>query len=94
VNHHMSRADQPQSNGLVERSVQTIAGALKRTVGGQGEVVAQGWAGRLPSVVRGYNMSTQASTWQSPFYLMHGWHPKVPLNTVEISRITQDQVAE
>jgi hypothetical protein len=25
---------------------------------------------------------------------MHGWHPKVPLNTVEISRMTQDQVAE
>jgi hypothetical protein len=39
-------------------------------------------------------MSTQASTRQSPFYLMHGWHPKVPLNTVEISRMTQDQVAE
>jgi hypothetical protein len=25
---------------------------------------------------------------------MHGWHPKVPLNTVEIPRMTQDQVAE
>jgi hypothetical protein len=30
-------------------------------------------------------MSNQASTRQSPFYLMHGWHPKVPLNTVETS---------
>jgi transposase InsO family protein len=94
VDHHMSRAYHPQSNGLVECSVQTIARAVKRTVGGQGEVVAQGWAGRLSFVVRGYNMSTQASTRQSPFYLMHGWQPKVPLNTVEISRMTQDQVAE
>jgi len=65
VDHHVSRAYHPQSNDLMERSGQTIAGALKRTVGGQGNIMAQGWASKLPSVVRGYNMSTQASTTQS-----------------------------
>jgi len=56
--------------------------------------VAQSWAGKLPSVVRGYNMSTQSSTRLSPFYLLHGWHPKIPLNTVEIPRLTREQISE
>lgn len=65
IDHHLSRAYHPQSNGLVERSVQTISRALKRTVGGQGDLVAQTWSSRLPDVVRGYNMSTQSSTRRS-----------------------------
>ena len=56
--------------------------------------MAQSWAGKLPSVVRGYNMSTQSSTRLSPFYLLHGWHPKIPLNTVEIPRLTREQISE
>jgi len=89
VDHHLSRAYHPQSNGLVERSVQTISRALKRTVGGQGDLVAQTWATRLPDIVRGYNMSTQSSTRRSPFFLMHGFHPKVPQNTIRPSPVTE-----
>jgi len=39
-------------------------------------------------------MSTQASKRRSPFYLLHGWHLKVPLNTVEIPRLTEEQMTE
>lgn len=92
IDHHLSRAYHPQSNGLVERSVQTISGALKRTVGGQGDLMAQTWATRLPDVVRGYNMSTQSSTRMSPFFLMHGFHPKVPHNTVKIPRLPSTEL--
>ena len=88
VDHRLSRPYHPQSNGLVERSVQTISRALKKIVTGNEKLVLT-WADHLPSVVRGYNMSTQASTKLSPFYLMHGWHPKVPMNTVELERDSQ-----
>ena len=88
VDHRLSRPYHPQSNGLVERSVQTISKALKKSVTGDERMVLT-WSDRLPAVVRGYNMSTQASTKQSPFYLMHGWNPQVPLNTAEVRRTEQ-----
>jgi hypothetical protein len=53
-----------------------------------GDPAAQSWAGRLPSVVR-YNITTQASTRQLPSYPHHGWHPELPLNTMEITRLTR-----
>ena len=93
VDHHLSRPYHPQSNGLVERSVQSIASALERTVGGQGDLIAQSCSAQLPEVVRGYNMSTQSSTRQSPFFLLHGWYPKIPLNTVEIPQIAEINAA-
>ena len=81
IDHQQSRAYHPQSNGLVERCIQTITGALKRMVGGKGEQVETTWDLRLPAVLRGYNMSDQASTRFSPFYLHHGWQPKPAANT-------------
>ena len=54
--------------------------------------MAQTWATRLADVVRGYNMSTQSSTRTSPFFLMHGFHPKVPHNTVKIPRLPSTEL--
>jgi transposase InsO family protein len=45
VDHHVSRAYHPQSDGLVGGSLQTISGVRKSTVGGQGDLAAQSWAG-------------------------------------------------
>ena len=63
-------------------------GALKRTVGDKGAHVENTWDMKLPAILRGYNMSDQASTRFSPFYLHHGWQPKPPVNTTMIPLIT------
>ena len=88
VDHQQSRPYHPQTNGLVERSIETVSGALKRTVGDKGAHVENTWDMKLPAILRGYNMSDQASTRFSPFYLHHGWQPKPPVNTTMIPLIT------
>ena len=88
VDHQQSRPYHPQTNGLVERSIETVSGALKRTVGDKGAHVENTWDMKLPAILRGYNMSDQASARFSPFYLHHGWQPKPPVNTTMIPLIT------
>ena len=75
IDHQMSRAYHPQSNGLVERAIQTLSRGLKASCSA-GLDTEEHWDELLPSVVMGYNMSQQASTGATPFHLMHGWQPK------------------
>ena len=58
----------PQTNGLVERSHQTIM----QMIGKMGEDEKADWAGHLAEIVLAYNATQSAVTGISPYYLMFG----------------------
>ena len=58
----------PQTNGLVERSHQTIM----RMIGKLGKDKKADWPGHLAEIVHAYNATCSAVTGYSPHYLMFG----------------------
>ena len=65
--------EHPQSNGLVERFIQTLKGSLHRMA----ETDETRWEENLPAVLLGYRASLHSSTRFSPFYLNYGRHPSM-----------------
>ena len=65
-----------QTNGLVERSHQTII----RMIGKQGKDKKAHWPGHLAEIVHAYNATHSAVTGYSLHYLMFGWRPRLPVN--------------
>ena len=57
-----------QTNGLVERSHQTIM----RMIGKLGKDKKADWPGHLAEIVHAYNATCSAMTGYSPHYLMFG----------------------
>lgn len=76
----------PQSNGIVERAIQTLKRALGKYLQNDEYAVAK----FLPQVVAAYNATTHSSTGYSPFYMMFHRHPRSPLQTVLISANPMD----
>ena len=64
----------PQTDGLVERFNRTLTAMLSKTVKKNG----RDWDQQLPFVLYAYRTSPQASTGESPFYLMYGRDPRMP----------------
>ena len=64
----------PQTNGLVERSHQTIM----CMIGKLGEDKKADWPSHLAEIVHAYNATQSAVTGYSPHYLMFGWWPRLP----------------
>ena len=62
----------PQTNGCTERYNQTLGGLLRRYVADNGS----DWDKVIPGIVLAYHSTVHQSTGYSPFYLMHGRHPK------------------
>ena len=58
----------PQTNGLVERSHQTIM----RMIGKLGEDKKADWPSHLAEIAYAYNAIQSAVTGYSPYYLMFG----------------------
>ena len=67
----------PQSDGLVEKFNSTIISMLSKCV----EKHGQNWDQQLPYVLFAYRVAVQASTQESPFYLLYGRDPQVPTET-------------
>ena len=67
-----------QTNGLVERSHQTIM----CMIGKLGEDKKANWPSHLAEIVHAYNSTWSAVTRYSPHYLMFGWWPRLPVNFV------------
>ena len=65
-----------QTNGLVERSHQTIM----RMIGKLGENKEADWPGHLAEIVHTYNATHSAMTGYSPHYLMFRQRPRIPAN--------------
>ena len=66
----------PQTNGLVERSHQTIM----QMIGKLGEDEKADWPGHLAEIVHAYNATQSAVTGYSPHYLMFGHRPRLPVD--------------
>ena len=78
TNHQTTTAYHPQANGLVERLNHTLADMLSMYVSRD----HTNWDVTLPFVRFAYNTSKQESTGKSPFYLMHGRHPVLPIDAI------------
>ena len=68
----------PQTNGLVERSHQTIM----HMIGKLGEDKKANWPSHLAEIAHAYNANQSAVTGYSPHYLMFGQQPRLPVDFV------------
>ncbi|KAK8779210.1 hypothetical protein V5799_019450 [Amblyomma americanum] len=63
----------PQSNGLIERMVGTLKQVLRKVISN-----SESWKKELPKATFAINVTKHRLSNESPFYLMHGYDPKVP----------------
>ena len=68
----------PQTNGLVERSHETIM----HMIGKLGEDKKADWPSHLAKIVHAYNATRSTVTGYSPHYLMFGRRPRLPVDFV------------
>jgi transposase InsO family protein len=71
-NHRTSAAYHQQSNGQVERYNRTICDMISTSCKGKN------WPELLPMLTFAYNSSINISTKQSPYYILHGFDPRLP----------------
>ena len=67
----------PQTDGLVERFNGTLAESLSMYV----STNQKDWDEHLPLILFAYRVSPSATTHESPFYLLYGREPRLPLDT-------------
>lgn len=66
----------PQSNGLIERFNRTLGQILQR----RSEEEKLDWDTYLPATLFAYRSMRQATTKNSPFFLVYGYEPKTPFD--------------
>ncbi|KAK8756781.1 hypothetical protein V5799_000517 [Amblyomma americanum] len=76
--HKLTTAYHPQTNGLTERLNRTLTDMLSMYVSPD----HRDWDVALPYVTFAYNSSRHDTTGYSPFYLLFGRHPALPLDTL------------
>lgn len=75
VRHNSTTAYHPQANGTVERIFRHMGAALDIAMM---STQTSRWDEALPQVVQGHNAAVSTSRGHSPFYLFHGWQPRLP----------------
>ena len=70
----------PQTQGQIERTNKTLQDSLKACMTDQ---PPDSWEDHLPECVAGMNFSKQRSTGFSPFQIMHGIAPRLPIGMTE-----------
>lgn len=70
----------PKANGLVERAIQTVKGALSRSTGHAPHL----WDQHVGMVLLAYRNGRQGSTKYSPYYLVFGREAVLPEQVVEV----------
>ena len=83
VQHIISTAYHPQTNGLDERFNQTLQRSLLKMVDDN----ENEWDNYLDSVLFAYRTSKQASTTFSPFFLLYGRKPRLPIDLIISSKV-------
>lgn len=78
VKHIISTAYHPQTNGLDERFNQTLQRSLLKMI----KENENTWECYLDSVLFAYRTAKQASTKYSPFFIMYGREPKLPIDFI------------
>ena len=66
----------PMTDGLVERFNSFISQSLSMYISAN----QKDWDEFLPSILFAYHTSLQATTGDSPFYLLYGREPRLPLD--------------
>ncbi|KAG0973037.1 hypothetical protein G6F57_012430 [Rhizopus arrhizus] len=66
----------PQSNGLIERFNRTLGQILQKRSSDE----KQDWDEYLPATLFAYRTIKQATTKQTPFFLLYGYEPKTPFD--------------
>ena len=74
--HRTTTPYHPEGNGAVERLHRTLTAMLSAYVGDK----ERDWTLYLDVVIYAYNCSIQASTNQTPFYVIYGREPVLPLD--------------
>ena len=72
----LSTAYHPLTDGQTERANRTLEEMLRSYVHPFGD----NWDDRVGELEFAYNNSEQKSTGNSPFFLLHGFHPRVPID--------------
>ncbi|KAF4529191.1 hypothetical protein B566_EDAN017623 [Ephemera danica] len=85
---HFTTAYHPQCNGLVERFNSTLGNMLSYYTDSR----QLHWDEALPSILFAYNTSIQASTQYSPFELVYGRMPILPIDQALCPNITTEYV--
>ena len=67
----------PQCDGLVERFNATLTDMIAKTTQSHG----RDWDRHLPYLLYAYRSTVQSSTRESPFFLLYGRDPRLPLDT-------------
>ena len=75
---NLSTASHPQTDGQSEREIQTLTTALRSQVNDR----ANDWDELLPAIELAFNSKVQASTGASPFKLVYGYDPRLPIDCV------------
>lgn len=78
VKHKMTTAYHPQTNGLTERLNRTLTDMLSMYVARD----HRDWDAPLPYVTFAYNSSRHDTAGYSPFYLLFGREPRLPMDTL------------
>jgi hypothetical protein len=77
IDHRITSPSHPQANGLTERAVQTVKLSLGKHCSQSAN--PDDWDTQLHYIALGYRCSPQASTKVSPFELMYGVAPVLPM---------------
>lgn len=78
TNHARTAAYHPQTNGLCERFNKTLADILSKYVSAN----HRDWDQFLPYACFAYNSSVHETTGYSPFFLLYGREPTLPIDTM------------
>ena len=77
----------PQTDGLVERFNRTLTDMLAKTVAPGVE-----WDDRLTYVLFAYRVTQQASTGESPFFLLYRHDPQLPSEVALTPPVSRENV--
>ena len=69
-------AYRPQPNGTAERMVQTLTRSIKTYIIDENQ---QGWDKYAKRLTYAINTAHDRVRGETPFYLIHGWDPRLPL---------------
>jgi len=84
IDHRITSAYHPQTNGLAERAVQSLKRALRKLASErENPGGSASWDEQVPWVLLGYRASPQQSTKYSPMHLLYARDPVIPPGTVE-----------